>query len=163
MTEEKVELVGEDIKGHEYLGEESVNHSEDRKLQAELEMVQQACITEYTKARQLNYLKENASVPENFIGTVVPVSSLPTSVGVTWLLTSSDVTSGYKNYFRLTPSDLEKLSIFNSDYTYIINYYTGEVYNETEIYSSENIPLYIKSVATYQTDNMQDTGNFIDW
>lgn len=143
------------------LGMDSINSTKDRKLQAELEIVQQACISEYTKAKELGYLEKD-EIPSNFVGTEVPFSSLPTN-SKGWALTGSE-TEKYKKYFRLTPEDLEILSILNSEHTYIVNYYTGEVYNETKKNSSEGVPLYIRSVSEHQTDSSaSDNTNFVDW
>ncbi len=50
-----------------------------------------------------------------------------------------------ESYYRLTPTDLEKLKIESDDdtkYTYIVNYSTGEVYNETKQKTSLGKTLY---------------------
>ena len=142
------------------LGVDSIDSTKDRKLQAELEVVQQACMVEYTKAKQLNYLKEDSSVPENFIGEGVSVSNLPNISPESWVFTEEQ-TAGYKKYFRLNPQNLKKIGIQDAEHTYIVNYYTGEVYNETKK-TSENLPLYIKSVSSHQTDDNTDTSSFVD-
>lgn len=141
-------------------GINSLDSTRDKKLQAELEIVQQICISEYTKAKQLGFLEDTTTVPANFIGTKVEVSNLP-ELSDGWVL-NSEPTEAYKNYFRLTPEDLEQLNILNSEYTYIVNYYTGEVYNETKENSSEDVPLYIKSVNTHQRDDTADSTSFVD-
>lgn len=142
------------------MGLDSVDSTKDRKLQAELETVQQACITEYTKAKQLGYLENPEERPANFIGTEIPYSSLPT-LSTGWAL-NSEPTEAYKKYFSLSKENLENLGIKNSGSEYIVNYYTGEVYNTTAQNSSENIPLYIKSVETHQTENNADTSSFVN-
>lgn len=142
-------------------GKDSINSTRDRKMQAELEMIQQACISEYTKAKQLGYLENSTQVPANFVGTIIDVENLPEqSIG--WFF-DNNPEEAYKKYFELTPEDLEVLNILNSDYTYIVNYYTGEVYNETKENSSEQTPLYIKSVITNQENSSGDTTSFTDW
>ena len=145
------------------LGVSSINSTKDRKLQAELEMVQQACISEYTKAKQMGLL-ESADIatkqPANFIGKHIQVGSLPT-LSTGWVL-STEPTVSYKWYFEVDPDKLEELDILDSEYTYIINYYTGEVYNVTKRESSEHVPLYIKSVTTHPEDSSGDTTSFVD-
>lgn len=143
------------------LGVDSISQTRDRKLQAELEMVQQACISEYTKAMQLGYLENTATKPANFVGTEVAISSLPSVTGA-WTLTS-EPTEKYKKYYRLTPEDLENLDILNSEHTYIVNYYTGEVYNETKKTTSEHVDLYIKSKSVTAIPDDADTQNFVNW
>lgn len=138
------------------IGLDSVNSTKDRNLQAELEIVGQAAITEYTKAVELDYLNDTP-YPSNFVGTVVSVSALPIRPsGESWALSTEDATT-YKSYFRLTPNDLQKLDIANSEHTYIVNYYTGEVFNETKQKASNGADLYIKmDKATHETETTSD-------
>ncbi|MCX4302448.1 MAG: hypothetical protein OSJ66_00320 [Clostridia bacterium] len=142
------------------LGMDSINSTRDRKLQAELEMVGQATITEYSKAMELGYIKEGSTqIPQNFIGT--PTSNpeaLPTG---TWALSDSEAV-GYKSYFVLNPQALEKLEILNSNHTYIINYYTGEVFNQTKQKSSQGQTLYIKMNTGKVTEKTEDTTSFVE-
>lgn len=149
-------------------GMSSVKNTKDRKFQAELQVVQQACISEYTKAKQLGYLVDNSTIPLNFVGT--PIDVLTEYPNVSWVLNNADTAIGYKKYFSLDSKDLEFLSIRKtellgiqkSEYEFIVNYYTGEVYNKTIRETSKHIPLYIKSVETHQTDNNNDNTSFVD-
>lgn len=43
-----------------------------------------------------------------------------------------------KVYYTLTPEQLKKIGITNTDDTYIVNYYTGECYNSTVKITPEN-------------------------
>ena len=141
------------------LGDESITSARDRKLQAELELVQQACISEYTKAKQLNYLDDsNMDIPPaNFVGNML--SGLPSTSYTGWLLTNVILEPAYKHYFELTPQNLEELGILNAEDMYIINYYTGEVYNKTKTKTSTGADLYIKSVEEHEgeTTSVDDT------
>ena len=146
---------------------DSSKESRDKKLEAELQIIQQACIIEYQKAKELGYIKEDSgatseeNIPDNFIGTVIPVNELP-SVDGAWVLTS-EPNEGYKKYFELTPDDLKQLSISDSKYTYIVNYYTGEVYNATRKNKQEvEEPLYIKSSINREKPAKSVDTNFID-
>ena len=132
----------------------SIDYTKDRKMQAELEMIQQACISEYTKAKKLGYLENSTEVPANFVGKEIPVENLPVqSYG--WFF-NNNPEEAYKKYFELTPEDLEVLNISDSNNTYIVNYYTGEVY-------SEGISLYRKPANTHHEESSEDTTSFTDW
>ena len=171
------------------LGLDSIDSTNDRKLKAELQIVQQACITEYTKAKMLGYIKDSSdsnvneenneenseneeenensdstsNIPINFVGTEVKVEALPVlSSDISWVFSSNPPDEDYKKYFLLDEDDLELLGIDDSASTYIVNYYTGEVYNETVKVTSNGEPLYIKSVQIHQTDNNNDNTSFVD-
>ena len=62
------------------IGMDSVNSTKDRKLQSELQMVGQATITEYSKALELNYIKEDDTIPANFIGDRIDNISIVTGI-----------------------------------------------------------------------------------
>lgn len=142
------------------LGLDSVDTAKDRDMQAELEIIQQAAVTEFTKAKQLGYTNSN-DTPPNFMGSIVSVSNLPS--GIDWEL-DTEPTEKYKSYYELTPENLAELEITNTDYTYIINYYTGEVYNKTKAKTSEDIPLYLKPASSYRdAEEEKDSTSFNDW
>jgi type II secretory pathway pseudopilin PulG len=148
------------------IGVGSVNSTKDRNLQSELQMVQQVTITEYTKALELGYIKEGdtTTIPANFIGTRVDsISGITLSNGNKWYFQDNPSDAvGYKSYFRVTPTDLKKLNVLNTEHTYIINYYTGEVYNETKEKSSSGDDLFIKSNKSTVTEKDNDTTSFVD-
>lgn len=145
------------------IGMDSVNSTKDRKLQSELQMVGQATITEYTKALELNYIKEGDTIPPaNFIGDRIEnISSVSLQGGKTWKLSDSEA-KGYKSYFRLSPEQLKELEILNSEHTYIINYYTGEVYNETKEKASNGEALYIRIKGDVITEKPTDNTSFVE-
>lgn len=144
------------------IGMDSVNSTKDRKLQSELQMVGQATITEYSKALELNYIKEDDTIPANFIGDRIDnISSVSLQGGKTWKLSDSEA-KGYKSYFRLSPEQLKKLEILNSEHTYIINYYTGEVYNETKEKASNGEALYIRIKGDVITEKPTDNTSFVE-
>ena len=67
-------------------------------------------------------------------------------------------------YYRLTPQDLEKIGITKTEDTYVVNYKTGEVYNETKQMTSDAQLLYLPS--TLKENAMTQTGDptsFNDW
>ncbi|MBR3697400.1 MAG: hypothetical protein IKM97_03950 [Clostridia bacterium] len=142
------------------IGTESIYSSKDKKLMAEIEIVQQACISEYEIANKLGYLENPSTVPANFVGTEVLVANLPSITGK-WVIETEPL-EAYKKYFRLNPYELEQLGIKNSEDTYIVNYYTGEVYNETVRETSDNVLLYIKSLSSNQVQKQIDNTSFVD-
>ena len=67
-------------------------------------------------------------------------------------------------YYRLDPEKLSQIGIKNAVHTYIVNYKTGEVYNETKQLNGNSELLYfppINKVAGEQ--NLGDTNSFNDW
>lgn len=139
-------------------GLDSVDETVDNRLEADLQVIQQATITEYTKAQQLGYTNSNDR-PINFVGTIVDTSTL--SADVSWKIISNPVQK-YKAYYELTPDDLANLGILNCEDTYILNYYTGEVYNKTKQVNSKGEILYVYSTKATHTQKENDAYNFID-
>lgn len=137
-------------------------------------MVGQATISEYAKAQQLNYLVEKRldengnevlnPIPNNFVGEVITGKAddlLPTLPSGAWALNINEAV-GYKSYFRLTPEELDRLNISNTTDTYVINYYTGEVYNETQELADDGSVLYLKLNNAVTTNKEIDTTSFVD-
>ena len=61
----------------------------------------------------------------------------------------------YKKYYLLTPEDLINIGIQDSKYSYIINYYTGEVMNADKFKISSGNLLYVKGV-----DSIKESESF---
>lgn len=136
-------------------GMNSLKETADNIIQAELGIVQQAIISEYGKAKQLGYTTKS-EIPPNFAGTNIAITDLPNNVN--WKITE-EPTEKYKAYYELNKEDLEDLKIFDSEYTYIVNYYTGEVYNKT----LENEEIYIYAINIDSQEKQADTESFTDW
>ena len=81
-------LAGTTIK----MGMDSVNSTRDRNLQSELQIVEQAAISEYSKAVELGKIEEGV-IPNNFIGE--PISGIPTIT----------LNNGNNWYFSSNPSE----------------------------------------------------------
>ena len=141
-------------------GIDAIYASRDKKIQSELQIVQKACMTEYVKAKQLGFTTNGSVKPANFAGTEITIADLPVVEGA-WLF-STEPTEKYKKYYRLTPEDLAALSISETEYTYIVNYYSGEVYNETKERTSDGKPLYAKGTVIQPVQNV-DTTNYVNW
>ena len=58
-------------------------------------------------------------------------SDLPDISPNNWQIQKQDSSKPYKFYYTLTPDDFIKLGITEVNDTYIVNYSTGEVYNNT--------------------------------
>lgn len=158
-------------------GVDTLNESKAKTLEASLEMVEQAVAEQYVKATELNLLnvKTTSEQPSTFVGTIIKANDLPQIAGSDSIVfqkkeelagkTNADITYA-ESYYRLTPTDLEKLKIESDDdtkYTYIVNYSTGEVYNETKQKTSLGKTLYYAGKTGNQspaaTENEKGTDN----
>ena len=158
-------------------GVDTLNESKAKTLEASLEMVEQAVAEQYVKATELNLLnvKTTSEQPATFVGTIIKANDLPQIAGSDSIVfqkkeelagkTNADITYS-ESYYRLTPTDLEKLKIESDDdtkYTYIVNYSTGEVYNETKQKTSLGKTLYYAGKTGNQsptaTENEKGTDN----
>ena len=158
-------------------GVDTLNESKAKTLEASLEMVEQAVAEQYVKATELSLLnvKTTSEQPATFVGTIIKANDLPQIAGSDSIVfqkkeelagkTNADITYA-ESYYRLTPTDLEKLKIESDDdtkYTYIVNYSTGEVYNETKQKTSLGKTLYYAGKTGNQsptaTENEKGTDN----
>ena len=137
----------------------SIDESKDEKLNSELLIVGQAVINEYEKAVLLGYTI-NSAIPSNYVGTKIAIEELPE--GISWEINEEPI-QFYKSYYEILPEELKQIGIEKATDTYIVNYYTGEVYNETVKTSSSGNPLYIKSKNLQINDTNEDLDSFSDW
>ena len=145
------------------MGFDNADSAKNSNAKAELQMIGQATITEYTKAMQLNYLVDDgATIPSNFVGEAITGQGeniIPALPAGAWALNQNEAV-GYKSYFRLTPEELDELYIENTADTYIINYYTGEVYNETKQLADDGSVLYLRLNNATHKKKKKDTTSF---
>ena len=59
------------------------------------------------------------------------------------LTDEEDTLSDDKSYYKLVKSDLDHMGLQNSQDEYVVNYYTGEIFNITTKVTSDGRPLYI--------------------
>ena len=129
------------------MGITGVDQASDNRLMSELEKVQHAITQRYTNFE----LTKDTSL---IVGTKVDdLPTIPTPTGEskapTWKVlqfTSGATISTHpeRKYYRLSKSDLENLGL-TGDYknsSYIVNYYSGEVYDEVQKQTSSGIVLY---------------------
>lgn len=120
----------------------SIDSSKDEAEYATLNIIQQAVEEQYSKAKLVNEtnVKISESKPSIFVGTPIEYTDIA-STTINWH--SKNYTYYEDYYYRLTPSDLAQLKIKNTEDTFIVNYKTGEVYNETKKTTSKNANLYV--------------------
>lgn len=107
---------------------QGIDETEENKLLSELSMVQHAISERYTKYK----LTKDKDI---LVGTRIQTSTLEDVPNtIIWKVTQFDETNNpEKEYYRISNADLKKLGLSSNDATnssYIINYSTGEVYNE---------------------------------
>lgn len=114
-------------------GKEEIKDAKKNKLLSELDMVQHAILERYTKyslTKDQNLL----------VGNVLDETSLieiEKKMGI-----ELQDEEHPENYYKLTKEELKQLGIKNTEDTYIVNYKTGEVINETSQKTYDNKPLY---------------------
>lgn len=65
-------------------------------------------------------------------------------------------------YYRLTPEDLSSIGIGNAKATYVVNYSTGEIYNETQKVNRQSKLLYLPAINQAKEPVSEDN-TFNDW
>jgi len=113
-----------------------INEAKENKQIAELTIIQHAILERYTSSI---YTKQ--ALP----GTTVEKSEVEAIIYEINETCGTDITLKGTEYKRLSEQDLEKLGIEKEEYTYIVNYKTGEVINETVKATEEKQALYIYS------------------
>lgn len=161
-------------------GVDTLNESKAKNLEASLAIVEQAIAEQYIKAVELRQdsIKSTDSKPEIFVGTMVNANDLPEiGDGKEFFLkeklqglASNNLTYS-ECYYRLEPTDLTQLKIESDDqnkYTYIVNYSTGEVFNETKKKTSTGTILYYSgktgnnSTQATEIDKEEDKSSFVE-
>lgn len=150
------------------LGTSSMQESKDDNSKTALSIIQQAVITQYTKADTLGYTKQNANgnpsvnKPEIFVGTPKkPSEVVSLDSNISWVI-SLDTDAVYFEdfYYELNVEDQEKLGLENCEDTFIVNYKTGEVYNKVEKETSNHEALYIRSLNTISESPITTDNSF---
>ena len=144
-----------------YIGSNDIQNSKDHIAIAELEevkhMVGEAYLL-YKKTNNINYLHSSSTVSTTEINSIaeelgvmlVTIPANPNTPGTT----AYDQYELEIKYYRLTPTDLTNIGVENSDDTYIVNYITGEVINETKMKTSTDEPLYTYIRSTFNNNDI---------
>ena len=128
-----------------YNGVSDVQQAKENKALSEVQIVQHAVLeayTKYSKTKDVSFLA-GVKVEESEMAT------LASALGVTLAIIPEEYDETISAYYRLTPLNLEKIGIYESEDTYIVNYLTGEVINETLQKTRSGKPLY-----AYPTNNL---------
>lgn len=127
----------------------------DNKLQEELTMVNNVISESYA-----NYIrtKDNRYLSGERL-TSNQVQEVADSVGIALVIIPNNIKEQDANlseYYRLTPTDLTNIGIEDAKDTYVVNYLTGEVINETK--ANEGVKLYMFSREFF--DRINDVTTF---
>lgn len=139
-------------------GIEGVKTAAENKLLTELDMVQHAVLERYTKvcitkeivpgtpiaySEMNNKLNDYSERPKKSEYTITDLDQVQDNQ-------KNDIGT-YQYYYKLDFANLKELGITNAKDTYIVNYSTGEVFNETTPKTPSGKTLYI-----YAKDNTEN-------
>lgn len=133
-----------------YTGTNVIKNSREQQAIAELGMVNHAVYERY-----INYTKTKDAA--TLIGekmTASEAQTIASQIGVTLITIPNSYNENEKAYYRLDPSNLEKIGIHDSKDNYIVNYVTGEVINETKKKTQEGKALYTYSRAVFDKQDV---------
>ncbi len=138
-----------------YSGISVLRDSKTKKIETELQTVQHAVLENYSKYLSTKDLPAEGGTPEYIIGTKISFStakSIADKMGVTLKVNNYDggtSTDETQFYYRLQEAQLREIGVtsaieLDEDVdTYIVNYATGEVMNETQ---ADKMVLYVYAV-----------------
>lgn len=130
-----------------YSGSNALRDAKENTLMTEIGMIQQPILQNYTK-----YLMTKNDM--YIVGTPVAysdVQAIATEMGVNLKITTEytlpDPVDKLENYYyRLTTEDLKAMGVSQVEDSYIVNYKTGEVLNETLKLTRTGKPLYVYAI-----------------
>ena len=121
-----------------YSGTHNIDKTRDQLLLTELEQVKH-----FVGEKYLDYMKVKSA--KLLVGTKLNSSEidlLQQNLGVTFISIPNTYSEDERAYYRLTPENLIKIGIENCENTYVVNYISGEVINETKLKTSTGQTLY---------------------
>ena len=122
-------------------GLSDLDATKDSKLEGELNMVQYAVLQQYVKYKTT--LDSSYIIGTDFNNQIQSfVSTNYNGISIAHNINNND--EKYKHYYKITPEQLVTLGVQDSNYSYIVNYYTGEVFNADIFVTSIDTPLYVK-------------------
>lgn len=113
-----------------------VRETEESTQISELTIIQHAILERYTSS---------ILTKEELPGTVIEKSEVQKIIDEINEICKEDITLKGTEYKRLTEQDLKNIGIENEEYTYIVNYKTGEVINESIKTTESKKALYVYS------------------
>lgn len=156
-----------------------ITEIEDGREVTQLGIIRQAIVEQYNKAITLNQVKVPVEEQRVSFWVGEPITdfstiNLPDEVAIIKDESSNEFYAKRENYqykfqeecyYRLSPEDLKNIGISDAKDTYIVNYSTCEVYNETKQLNSQSQLLYLPSTQT-EKQKLVDAENkesFNDW
>ena len=124
-----------------YAGVQSIREASSDKLESELGMVQHAVFQQYYSYTVSKDGKYIVGEPVN----ISEIDAIESEMGIT-MQKGEEIENLpiAEKYYRLTPTLLESIGIEGSEDTYIVDYSTGEVLNETVKKTITGVMLYKK-------------------
>ena len=136
------------------MGKIDIDSTVDSKLEGELKMVQYAVFQQYAKYKTT--LDESSIIVGSKTYSNAEITNfMQENYSTNPVYTAKEDDEIYKKYYLLTPEDLINIGIQDSKYSYIINYYTGEVMNADKFKISSGNLLYVKGV-----DSIKESESF---
>lgn len=117
-----------------------VKETEENAQISELKIIQHAIFERYTKSQLTK---------EELPGTIIEKAEVQIIIDEINLISGNNVELKGNEYRKLNGNDLKNLGISESKDTYIVNYSTGEVINETIKVTKSKKALYVYSKAKY--------------
>ena len=117
------------------------NETEEATQISELNMVQHAILERYTKAQ----LTKAQLTKEELPGTLIAKTEVEEIINDINAKSGKNITLKGTEYKRLDVSDLKNLGIKKEEDSFIVNYKTGEVINETIKVTKSGSALYVYS------------------
>lgn len=114
----------------------SIKETTENKQISEINMIQHAILQRYTKSQLTK---------EELPGTAVNKTEVETIISEINSNSTGNIVLKGTEYKRLNKNDLKNLGITGAEDTYIVNYKTGEVINETVKVTKSKQALYVYS------------------
>lgn len=134
-----------------YSGVEALRDAKEEAQISELNMVKQPVVENYTKYLTTKNNMYIRGTKLNYSDVQAIISEINNSANETVSLKVNDYdTSGSSDiteyYYRLSESELKEMGVTQAQDSYIVNYKTGEVINETLKATRTGVPLYTYSI-----------------
>ena len=125
------------------IGSDMVEKTKQQDLNRQLTMVNNAILEQYTKyikTKDTSYLiGTKYQKADNYMQEII------SKIGVELIQIPNSYAEDLKSYYQLSVSQLNQIGVQDSKYTYIVNYLTGEVINETKALAGEKYYMYSRS------------------
>ncbi len=118
----------------------------DEMLLYELNEIQQAVLElniKYKQTRAQSYFEGTKITKDEADDYLQEIANLSGEALTLKLSDEEDSTSDDKSYYLLIKKDLDHMGLANSQDEFVVNYYTGEIFNITLNVTSDGRPLYI--------------------